>query len=199
MWFPLPVTLELEWLSPLLHWNRHYPLDQFQLHCNFSPFPSLYRGPWPTRTVVPLFFIILSSPNPVLRPNLLALLQKQFSKLRGIISPILEWIFFLLFSSLCRLWQQFLLFSTGSKDRDTICRCKPGFFLTLNNVCKSCNRWAFFLCMPVHWAGETADTGTTRGGDFSEGSVHLDISLQHSAFLGQIRGQSPLTPLVFYV
>ncbi|NWR57531.1 TNR1A factor, partial [Bucorvus abyssinicus] len=26
-----------------------------------------------------------------------------------------------------------------SKNRDTICRCKPGFFLTLSNVCKPCN------------------------------------------------------------
>ncbi|XP_010129565.1 PREDICTED: tumor necrosis factor receptor superfamily member 1A-like, partial [Buceros rhinoceros silvestris] len=26
-----------------------------------------------------------------------------------------------------------------SKNRDTICRCKPGFFLTLSNICKPCN------------------------------------------------------------
>ncbi|OXB76238.1 UNVERIFIED_CONTAM: hypothetical protein H355_014646 [Colinus virginianus] len=32
---------------------------------------------------------------------------------------------------------------TGSKDRDTICRCKPMFFLTLNNVCKHCNSTSF--------------------------------------------------------
>lgn len=74
---------------------------------------------------------------------------------------------FVFFSSLSRLWQQFLLFSAGSKNRNTICRCKPMFYLALDNTCKHCNRWAFFpLCVSLHWVGESADASPTVGREF---------------------------------
>lgn len=200
MWFLLPVTLELEWLSLLLHWNCHYPLDQFQLHCNFSPFPSLYRGSWPIRTVVPLFFIIFILPQPCPQKKTessfsysVAVLQAQ----RWIIShPSWSGFFSFCFLFCPDYGNGFFFFSTGSKNRDTICRCKPRFFLTLSNVCKPCNRWAFFLCMPLHWVGETADTSPTRGGNFFSRLCPSWHNFTTFCLSGAI-GSSPLPPPVF--
>ncbi|NXJ65609.1 TNR1A factor, partial [Rostratula benghalensis] len=47
-----------------------------------------------------------------------------------------------------------------SKYRDTICRCKPGFFLTLNNVCKSCNRCNEEECLQCHSPVTTSPTSS---------------------------------------
>ncbi|XP_074665224.1 tumor necrosis factor receptor superfamily member 1A isoform X2 [Strix aluco] len=45
-----------------------------------------------------------------------------------------------------------------SKNRDTICRCKPGFFLTLSNVCKPCNSCIGEECLQCHSSVATSPT-----------------------------------------
>ncbi|NXY91244.1 TNR1A factor, partial [Alcedo cyanopectus] len=37
-----------------------------------------------------------------------------------------------------------------SKNRDAICRCKPGFLMTLNNICKPCNSCIGEECLQCH-------------------------------------------------
>ncbi|KAM7128608.1 LOW QUALITY PROTEIN: tumor necrosis factor receptor superfamily member 1A-like [Ciconia maguari] len=45
-----------------------------------------------------------------------------------------------------------------SKNRDTICRCKPRFFLTLSNVCKPCNSCIGEECLQCHSPVTTSPT-----------------------------------------
>ncbi|XP_064321587.1 tumor necrosis factor receptor superfamily member 1A isoform X1 [Phalacrocorax carbo] len=47
-----------------------------------------------------------------------------------------------------------------SKNRDTICRCKPRFFLTLSNVCKPCNSCTGEECLQCHSPVTTSPTST---------------------------------------
>ncbi|NXE21163.1 TNR1A factor, partial [Ardeotis kori] len=42
------------------------------------------------------------------------------------------------------------IIASCSKNRDAICRCKPGFFLTLSNVCKPCNSCIEEECLQCH-------------------------------------------------
>ncbi|NWW53395.1 TNR1A factor, partial [Pedionomus torquatus] len=58
-----------------------------------------------------------------------------------------------------------------SKYRDTICRCKPGFFLTLNNVCKSCNRCSEEECLQCHSPVTTSPTSSGLNGSLVLGII----------------------------
>ncbi|XP_072737334.1 tumor necrosis factor receptor superfamily member 1A isoform X2 [Ciconia boyciana] len=53
---------------------------------------------------------------------------------------------------------------TGSKNRDTICRCKPRFFLTLSNVCKPCNSCIGEECLQCHSPVTTSPTSSGLNG-----------------------------------
>ncbi|NXJ11804.1 TNR1A factor, partial [Odontophorus gujanensis] len=52
-----------------------------------------------------------------------------------------------------------------SKDRDTICRCKPMFFLTLNNVCKHCNSCVGEECLQCNSPVTTSPNSSELNGN----------------------------------
>uniref|UniRef100_A0A8C3JRG8 TNR1A factor n=1 Tax=Calidris pygmaea TaxID=425635 RepID=A0A8C3JRG8_9CHAR len=58
-----------------------------------------------------------------------------------------------------------------SKNRDTICRCKPGFFLALNNVCKSCNSCSEEECLQCHSPVTTSPTSSGLSGSLVLGII----------------------------
>ncbi|NXR13408.1 TNR1A factor, partial [Semnornis frantzii] len=57
------------------------------------------------------------------------------------------------------------------KDRDTICRCKPGFFLTLSNVCKPCNSCIEEECLQCHSPVTTSPTSSGPNGNLILGTI----------------------------
>ncbi|NWS72080.1 TNR1A factor, partial [Crotophaga sulcirostris] len=58
-----------------------------------------------------------------------------------------------------------------SKNRDTICRCKPGFFLTLSNVCKPCNSCTGEECLQCHSPVTTSPTSSGLNGSLVLGII----------------------------
>ncbi|NWH62852.1 TNR1A factor, partial [Geococcyx californianus] len=58
-----------------------------------------------------------------------------------------------------------------SKNRDTICRCKPGFFLTLSNVCKSCNSCTGDECLQCHSSVTSSPTSSGLNGSLVLGII----------------------------
>ncbi|NXG57662.1 TNR1A factor, partial [Hemiprocne comata] len=58
-----------------------------------------------------------------------------------------------------------------SKNRDTICRCKPQFFLTLNNVCKPCNSCVGEECFQCHSPVATSPTSSGLNGNLVLGII----------------------------
>ncbi|KFQ16797.1 PREDICTED: tumor necrosis factor receptor superfamily member 1A, partial [Merops nubicus] len=58
-----------------------------------------------------------------------------------------------------------------SKNRDTICRCKPGFFLTLSNVCKPCNSCIGEECLQCHSPVTTSPTSSGPNGSLVLGII----------------------------
>lgn len=174
---------------PILHWNYSYPSDPSQMQYFFflSPFPTSTEVSDLPEQWCPHLYYYLLPPQPQVNRIFFPFSSNSSSgSKRNNLPPVLGWIFPLLVSSLSRFWQEFLLFSAGSKNSDAVCRCKPMFFMTLNNVCKHCNRWAFllFLCVTVCWIGERADLSSTRRGNFFK--VLSILILQDSGFLGQL-------------
>ncbi|NXK86168.1 TNR1A factor, partial [Formicarius rufipectus] len=51
-----------------------------------------------------------------------------------------------------------------SKDRDTICRCKPQFFLSRSNICKPCNSCIGEECLQCHSPVTTPPTSSGLSG-----------------------------------
>ncbi|XP_054064037.1 tumor necrosis factor receptor superfamily member 1A-like [Rissa tridactyla] len=58
-----------------------------------------------------------------------------------------------------------------SKNRDTICRCKPRFFLTLSNVCKPCNSCIGEECLQCHSPVTTSSTSSGLNGSLVLGII----------------------------
>ncbi|NXL86827.1 TNR1A factor, partial [Alectura lathami] len=58
-----------------------------------------------------------------------------------------------------------------SKDRDTICRCKPTFFLTLSNVCKPCNSCIGEECLQCHSPVSTSPNSSGPNGSLVLGII----------------------------
>ncbi|NXW64414.1 TNR1A factor, partial [Eurystomus gularis] len=58
-----------------------------------------------------------------------------------------------------------------SKNRDTICRCMPGFFLTLSNICKPCNNCIEEECLQCHSPVTTSPTSSGLNGSLVLGII----------------------------
>ncbi|NXI43846.1 TNR1A factor, partial [Galbula dea] len=58
-----------------------------------------------------------------------------------------------------------------SKNTDTICRCKPGFFLTNSHVCKSCNRCIGEECLQCHSPVTTSPPSSGLNGSLILGII----------------------------
>ncbi|XP_042666766.1 tumor necrosis factor receptor superfamily member 1A isoform X2 [Centrocercus urophasianus] len=58
-----------------------------------------------------------------------------------------------------------------SKDRDAICRCKPMFFLTLNNVCKHCNSCIGEECLQCNSPVTTSPNSSELNGNLVLGII----------------------------
>ncbi|XP_025959252.1 tumor necrosis factor receptor superfamily member 1A [Dromaius novaehollandiae] len=58
-----------------------------------------------------------------------------------------------------------------SKNKDTICRCKPGFFLTLSNICKPCNSCLEEECLQCHSPVTTSPTPSGLHGSLVLGII----------------------------
>ncbi|NXG47661.1 TNR1A factor, partial [Psilopogon haemacephalus] len=63
------------------------------------------------------------------------------------------------------------IITSCSKDSDTICRCKPGFFLTLSNVCKPCNSCIEEECLHCHSPVTTSPTSSGLNGNLILGTI----------------------------
>ncbi|NXX49661.1 TNR1A factor, partial [Tricholaema leucomelas] len=63
------------------------------------------------------------------------------------------------------------IIASCSKDRDTICRCKPGFFLTLSNVCKPCNSCIEEECLQCNSPVTTSPTSSGLNGNLILGPI----------------------------
>ncbi|XP_054019309.1 tumor necrosis factor receptor superfamily member 1A [Dryobates pubescens] len=63
------------------------------------------------------------------------------------------------------------IIASCSKDRDTICRCKPGFFLTLSNVCKPCNSCIEEECLQCHSPVTTLPASSGLSGNLILGTI----------------------------
>ncbi|KFP23696.1 Tumor necrosis factor receptor superfamily member 1A, partial [Colius striatus] len=58
-----------------------------------------------------------------------------------------------------------------SKNKDTICRCKPQFFLTLSNICKPCTSCVGEECLQCHSPVTTSPTSSGLSGTLVLGIV----------------------------
>ncbi|XP_050189515.1 LOW QUALITY PROTEIN: tumor necrosis factor receptor superfamily member 1A [Myiozetetes cayanensis] len=56
------------------------------------------------------------------------------------------------------------IIASCSKDRDTICRCKPQFFLSRSNICKPCNSCTGEECLQCHSPVTTPPTSSELSG-----------------------------------
>ncbi|NXI52292.1 TNR1A factor, partial [Chloroceryle aenea] len=58
-----------------------------------------------------------------------------------------------------------------SGSRDAICRCKPGYFLTFNNVCKPCNSCIGEECLQCHSPVTTSPASSGTNGSLILGII----------------------------
>ncbi|KAM9389855.1 tumor necrosis factor receptor superfamily member 1A-like [Phaethornis superciliosus] len=58
-----------------------------------------------------------------------------------------------------------------SKNRDTVCKCKPQFFRTLSNVCKPCNSCVGQECLQCHSPVTTSQTSSGFNGSLVLGII----------------------------
>lgn len=150
--------LELGWLFPLLYWNYPYPSGQSQLHHVFIPFPNLYRGLWPTRTVIPspllLFIYFCPPPNPSSKIDQIFFLFSNSNSpgsKKNNLPPISKWILPFLFSSLlCPDYGNSFFFSLQVQRTETrfagVSLCSTWHLITLASIATG---ELFFPCV---WA-----------------------------------------------
>ncbi|XP_072781712.1 tumor necrosis factor receptor superfamily member 1A isoform X2 [Taeniopygia guttata] len=60
---------------------------------------------------------------------------------------------------------------TGSKNKDAICRCKPQFFLSRNNICKPCNSCTGEDCLLCPSPVTTSPTSSGLNGNLVLGTL----------------------------
>uniref|UniRef100_A0A8B9FZT5 TNFR-Cys domain-containing protein n=1 Tax=Amazona collaria TaxID=241587 RepID=A0A8B9FZT5_9PSIT len=63
------------------------------------------------------------------------------------------------------------IIASCTKNKDAICRCKPGFFLTLSNVCKPCNSCIGEECLQCHSPVTASPTPTGLNGSLVLGII----------------------------
>ncbi|KAM6290854.1 tumor necrosis factor receptor superfamily member 1A isoform 1-T1 [Porphyrio hochstetteri] len=64
-----------------------------------------------------------------------------------------------------------VIIANCSKNTNAICRCNPGFFLAVNNVCKSCNSCTGEDCLQCHSPVTTSPTSSGLSGSLVLGII----------------------------